>query len=100
MDLAEPCNDVDDACRQQQVNDGCFPALAEVPQRAFTLTVPVFRQSNTLSIHVPGSRKAAAVRATLEGPVTTACPASILREHPAATLYLDRDSASQLRRAP
>jgi glucosamine-6-phosphate deaminase len=92
--------ELDPACRQQQVNDGCFPTLAEVPRRAFTLTVPVFRQAKTLSIHVPGSRKAAAVRATLEGPITTACPASILREHPAATLYLDRDSASQLRRAP
>jgi glucosamine-6-phosphate deaminase len=87
---------LDDACRQQQVNDGCFPTFAAVPRHALSLTIPVFRRASRLSIHVPGPRKAAAVRDTLKGPVATACPASILREHPAATLYLDRDSAALL----
>jgi len=83
-------------CLQQQVNDGCFRSVAEVPKHALTLTVPVFRAARRLSIHVPGTRKAAAVRAMLEGPIGTSCPASILRLHPNATLYLDPDSASGL----
>ena len=88
--------ELDLACRQQQVNDGCFPTLAEVPLHAFTLTVSVFRQAQRLSIHVPGPRKAAAVCATVQGPVTTACPASILRLHPDATLYIDTAAAALL----
>jgi glucosamine-6-phosphate deaminase len=58
----------------------------------------VFRRATRLSIHVPGPRKAAAVKATVEGAITTACPASILRLHPAATLFIDRDSAQLLNR--
>ena len=87
---------LDDACRQQQVNDGCFPSLSAVPSHALTLTVPVFRHARKLSIHVPGARKAAAVRAALEGPIGTACPASVLRLHPSATLYLDQAAAGGL----
>ncbi len=89
--------ELDDACRTQQVNDGCFPTFDAVPKHAFTLTVSVFRRAARLSIHVPGPRKAAAVQATVEGPITTACPASILRLHPAATLYVDVAAASLLR---
>jgi glucosamine-6-phosphate deaminase len=88
--------ELDPACRQQQVNDGCFPTLAAVPMHAISLTIPVFRCAKNLSVVVPGPRKAAAVRATLRDPITTACPATILRQHPAATLFLDRDSAAQL----
>jgi glucosamine-6-phosphate deaminase len=88
--------ELDLTCRQQQVNDGCFPTLAAVPLHAFTLTVSVFRQAKRLSIHVPGPRKAAAVGATVQGPVTTACPASILRLHPDATLYIDPAAAALL----
>ncbi len=88
--------ELDHECRQQQVNDGCFPTLDEVPSHAFTLTAPVFRQAKRLSIHVPGERKAAAVKATLEEPVSTACPASILRLHSEATLYVDSAAASHL----
>lgn len=88
--------ELDHACRQQQVNDGCFPTLADVPRHAFTLTVPVFRRAKRLSLHVPGPRKAAAVQATLEHRVSTACPASILRLHPDATLYIDTAAASLL----
>ena len=88
--------ELDHACRQQQVNDGCFPTLAEVPRHAFTMTVSVFRQARRLSIHVPGPRKAKAVLGTVEGPISTACPASILRLHADATLYIDTAAASQL----
>jgi glucosamine-6-phosphate deaminase len=89
--------ELDQACRQQQVNDGCFPTLADVPRHAFTLTVSIFRRATRLSIHVPGPRKADAVKATVEGPIVTACPASILRLHPAATLYVDVAAAKLLR---
>jgi glucosamine-6-phosphate deaminase len=89
---------LDGACLRQQVNDGCFPSVAEVPSHALTLTVPVFRAARRLSIHVPGSRKAGAVKAMLEGPIESSCPASILRLHPNATLFLDPDSARGLSR--
>lgn len=87
---------LDDACRRQQVNDGCFPSLAEVPTHALTLTLPVFRDARCLSVHVPGPRKAAAVRATLREPRSTACPATLLRDHPAATLHVDEAAAARL----
>jgi glucosamine-6-phosphate deaminase len=89
--------ELDHACRQQQVNDGCFATLAEVPTHALSLTIPVFRQARQLSVVVPGERKAAAVAATCRGPLGTACPASILRTHPAVRLFVDTDSASQLK---
>ena len=88
--------ELDRACREQQVADGCFPTFADVPRHAFTLTVPVFRRAGRLSIHVPGPRKAAAVKSTIEDAISTACPASILRLHPAATLYVDHAAASLL----
>jgi glucosamine-6-phosphate deaminase len=88
--------ELDAACRQQQVNDGCFGSIAEVPQHALTLTVTVFRRARRLSIHVPGPRKAPAAYATLRDPISPACPASILRLHPQATLYLDTESAQSL----
>jgi glucosamine-6-phosphate deaminase len=88
--------ELDHTCRQQQVNDGCFPQLDAVPKHAISLTIPVFRRAKNLSVVVPGPRKAAAVRATLRDPITTACPATILREHPSATLFIDKASASQL----
>ncbi len=87
---------LDHACRQQQVNDGCFPDLETVPRTAITLTIPVFRRARRLSIHVPGPRKAKAVAATLTGGIRPECPASILRLHPDATLYVDRDAAGTL----
>jgi glucosamine-6-phosphate deaminase len=87
---------LDEACRRQQVNDGCFPTFADVPTHSLTLTVPVFRRARRLSVHVPGPRKAAAVRATLHDPLSTACPATILRTHPQATLHLDAASAASV----
>jgi glucosamine-6-phosphate deaminase len=87
---------LDRACREQQVHDGCFATLDEVPQRALTVSVPALMRIPRLILAVPGKAKAAAVKAALDGPVTGDCPASILRRHPNATLYLDRDSAALL----
>jgi glucosamine-6-phosphate deaminase len=88
--------ELDATCRQQQVNDGCFPDLAAVPTHALTLTVPALFCAHELSCVVPGERKAAAVRATVLGPIETSCPASILRTHQRAVLHLDEASAALL----
>lgn len=88
--------ELDDACRTQQVNDGCFPSFAKVPTHALSLTIPVFRQARRLSVHVPGKLKARAAAATVRDEISTLCPATILRTHPNATLYLDQASASLL----
>lgn len=84
---------LDHACRVQQVNDGCFAELGDVPTHAYTLTVPALLSAPVLSVVVPGPRKADAVLATLKGPISGSCPASILRQHGGATLLLDRESA-------
>lgn len=84
--------ELDEACRRQQVNDGCFPALDAVPRRAITLTIPALTTAAHLFCSVPGPRKREAVRRTLEGPISPLCPATALRSHPDCTLYLDRDS--------
>ncbi len=89
--------ELDGACRQQQVNDGCFPDPASVPTHALTLTCPALMSGRAIVCVVPGPRKAAAVKATLEGPVSASCPATVLRQHPDAVLYLDADSASHLK---
>lgn len=83
---------LDDACRRQQVNDGCFPDFASTPTHAITLTVPTLARAARQICAVPGKLKAPAVRRTLEGVVSTECPATILRTLPNATLYVDRDS--------
>jgi glucosamine-6-phosphate deaminase len=87
---------LDHACRQQQLNDGCFATLADVPKQALSLTIPVFRQAQHLSVVVPGMRKAQAVAAACLGPLTTKCPASILRTRGNVRLFLDEFSALQL----
>jgi glucosamine-6-phosphate deaminase len=84
--------ELDDACRQQQVDDDCFAAFAQVPERAITLTVPRLLLADRLFCIVPTRAKRAAVEAALRGPVATTCPASVLRTHPSCTLYLDPDS--------
>ena len=89
---------LDEACRQQQVHDGCFPSLADVPRFALTLTVSALMRASCLNAAVPGSTKAEAIRRTIEGPIAHSCPASILRMHPCASLFLDTDSASQLQK--
>ena len=84
--------DLDLKCRTQQVHDGCFKALEDVPEYALTLTCPVLFRADHLFCVVPAATKADAACAMLRGPVTEACPASILRRHEDATLYLDSDS--------
>ena len=86
--------ELDETCRQQQVNDGCFARLSEVPTHALTLTIPTLVASKAVFCIVPAKTKANAVKATLRGPVTEACPASILRRHANAALYCDADSAA------
>ncbi|MDR1531733.1 MAG: 6-phosphogluconolactonase [Clostridiales bacterium] len=86
---------LDPVCRRQQVNDGCFAALEEVPEYAITLTIPRIMSAPRAVVTVPGPSKADAVRAALLGPVSSLCPASILRTHPDAALYLDSDSAAK-----
>ena len=84
--------ELDEPCQRQQVNDGCFPSLEQVPTHAITLTIPTLLSGRRLICVVPGPTKREAVRRTLSGPIATACPASILRTHPACTLYLDAHS--------
>ncbi len=85
--------ELDQVCRRQQVHDGAFATLGDVPERALTLTVPAIMQAGRVFVVAPGSRKRAAVEAALHGPVTPACPASVLRTHPRARLFLDAASA-------
>ena len=68
---------LDEACRVQQVHDGAFATLQDVPTEAYTLTIPVLMAAHKIFVMVPGPTKAAAVAATLEGPITNECPASI-----------------------
>jgi glucosamine-6-phosphate deaminase len=84
---------LDAACRNQQVHDGGFERLADVPTHAYTLTIPALLRAPVVSVIVPGPRKANAVLTTLRGPINEACPATALRRHPGAKLYLDRDAA-------
>jgi glucosamine-6-phosphate deaminase len=84
---------LDQACRGQQFHDACFDRIEGVPTHAFTLTVPALLAAPLVSVVVPGPRKANAVLTALRGPVSEACPATSLRRHPGATLYLDRDAA-------
>jgi glucosamine-6-phosphate deaminase len=87
---------LDDLCRQQQTAEGWFSSVEQVPESAITLTIPTLFRVPKLILSVPGSRKAKIIRRTFEDPVSTACPATILRTHPDATVYLDPDSASEL----
>lgn len=83
---------LDDACRQQQVDDDCFDTFGDVPESAVTLTVPRLMRAGRLFCMVPTEAKRAAVKAALTGPIAPSCPASILRRHPNCTLYLDPDA--------
>jgi glucosamine-6-phosphate deaminase len=84
--------ELDDACRQQQVNDGCFAKFDDVPAHALTLTIPTLMSGSYLYCMVPGPTKRKAVQRTLNGSISTECPSTILRTHPNCTLYVDRDS--------
>jgi glucosamine-6-phosphate deaminase len=89
---------LDDACRRQQVGEGHFEGIAAVPACALSLTCPTIVGMTNLICCVPELRKAEAVRDTIEGPISTTCPASILRTHGRAQLFLDAESASMLGR--
>lgn len=89
--------EMDQVCRQQQVAEGWFKGgLQEVPKEAISLTIPALLRVPKLIVSVPGPRKATIVRRTLTEPISTACPATILRTHPNVTMYLDRDSAAEI----
>lgn len=88
---------LDETCRAQQVAEGWFPDLAAVPRQAITLTIPALLRVPKLIVSVPGKRKAEIVARALREPISTACPATILRAHADATLYLDADSAALIR---
>ena len=86
--------ELDRKSREQQVHDGCFARLDDVPAQALTLTIPSLASAKYVFCMVPGSSKAEAVARTITGEITEACPASILKTHDHATLYLDKNSAA------
>ncbi len=88
---------LDDMCRQQQVNDGCFEKFDDVPEFALTLTIPTLTKASHLFCVVPCSTKANAVFNTINGEISKECPATILRQHQSAKLYCDSDSAELIR---
>ena len=87
---------LDEACRQQQVGEGWFADIAEVPRQAISMSVRQILKSKEIICVVPDARKAEAVRRCFEGEISVMAPASILRKHKAATVYLDRESARSL----
>ena len=88
--------ELDPECRLQQVNDGCFASLGDVPRQAITLTIPALIKATHLFCMVPGEKKATAVYNTLYAPVTPAHPSTILRTHPKAVLFVDHQSAANI----
>jgi glucosamine-6-phosphate deaminase len=88
---------LDEACRRQQLGEGWFPTLADVPTRAISMSVRQILRSAAIVCTVPDERTAVAVRDSVEGPVTPAVPASILQRHPNLTLYVDAAAASLLK---
>jgi len=90
---------LDDACRRQQLGEGWFATLDDVPRRAISMSIRQILKAREILCVVPDARKAKAVRDCLEGEVTPVHPSSILQTHPATTVYLDRESAALLKRA-
>lgn len=86
--------ELDEKCRQQQVNDGCFETFEDVPTHALTLTIPALLSADFKSVVVPGSSKAEAVKHTLKEEVSTRCPSTILQNSDNTIIYLDKHSAS------
>jgi glucosamine-6-phosphate deaminase len=87
---------LDEACRKQQVGEGWFPNVAAVPKRAISMSVRQVLRAKEIVAVVPDARKAEAVRACFDGPISPMAPASILRTHPNATIYLDKQSSALL----
>ena len=88
--------ELDEACRVQQVNDGCFAKFEDVPTHALTLTIPALMSARSLVCSVPGSTKSAAVNQMFQGPIDVQCPASVLRLHPKCFCFFDAQSAVEL----
>lgn len=88
--------ELDEACRVQQVNDGCFAAFEDVPTHALTLTIPTLMSARALVCSAPGSTKSAAVGNMFLGPVDEKCPASVLRLHTQCFCFFDIESAVDL----
>ncbi|MES2378839.1 MAG: glucosamine-6-phosphate deaminase [Bacteroidota bacterium] len=86
--------ELDDMCRQQQVNDDCFDSFTDVPESALTLTIPTLMKAKYIYCFVPGTRKAEAVKNTLQQDIIEEYPSTILRRHPNAILFLDRASSA------
>jgi glucosamine-6-phosphate deaminase len=99
-DFADPADvkivDLDEACKQQQVNEGCFPAVKDVPNDALTLTIPALLKAPFILCMVPGATKAQAVYHTLADEISEQYPSTILRTHPETHLFLEKNSASQI----
>ena len=87
---------LDDVCRMQQVHDGCFPDLNAVPQYALTLTIPALLSAEYMICTVPAATKENAVKAMLQGPYGETCPATALRKHSGAMMFLDADSGAKV----
>jgi glucosamine-6-phosphate deaminase len=90
--------ELDEACRRQQLGEGWFPTLADVPTQAISMSVRQIMKSKRIICSVPDERKAKAVQGSVEGPVTPDVPGSILQQHPHCTIYLDPPAASRLKR--
>jgi len=88
--------DLDERCRRQQLGEGWFETLEDVPSQAISMSIRQILKSRRLIVTVPDERKAEAVKNALEGPVTPQCPASILQEHKDCSIFLDEPAASQL----
>lgn len=88
--------ELDQACRRQQLGEGWFPTLADVPHRAISMSIRQILKAQKIICFVPDARKANAVKACLEGDISPLAPASILRSHPDTTIYLDQHSAALL----
>ena len=89
---------LDEACRKQQLGEGWFPTFDDVPKQAISMSVKQIMKSATIINTVPDARKAKAVQGALEGPVSNLCPSSIMQLHPDCTTFLDKDSASLLKK--
>ncbi len=102
FDATEPylVVELDHACRKQQVGEGWFSSIEDVPKRAITISIPWLLKAGEILCIVPDARKATAVKACLEGPLSPLAPASILRVHPNAHIYLDVESAGLLETRP
>jgi glucosamine-6-phosphate deaminase len=92
--------ELDFVSRQQQVRDGSFKSVEEVPRKAITLTIPTILSAKFIYCMVPAPSKAEAMKRTLQGPISTSCPASILRRHKNAVIFLDSDSAKWVSPVP